>query len=453
MVSYIHKIGYAFAEAGIFAIEFMLRLELLKFYQEKVGLPAYLVGLAVAFGLIWDALSDPIMGYISDHTKSRWGNRRPYLFAGGFLLPITIVILFHPPNFSNPIIGFLYLLLSYLGLNTALTILAVPHAALSGEIAFSAKERTFVFVIRFVFGNLGLLLSLYLLTRFNPIYASRWIAVLVFISAILAFLAVSKVESIPLQGKKNFFLAIKDFFKSLNQVLKNGYFRPLLLAYVVAYVGIAMNSALARYYYEYFLAFDREKTGIVLLLFLFVWTLSLPFWYALSKKYGKKIPGFLGVFLLGVMTTFGYPFFPEGELFWPVGAAFVGGILVGSVVLLDSLVADVVDYDELKSKEHREGLYFGFWKMAIKLSRALALFLGGLALSFLGFDGVSGEIPVALRYKIGLLFGPGVGLFFILGALIFLYMPLTSKEHARIQSLLIKRRALIAQREGRAACR
>ncbi len=447
MLSLPRKAGYASAEAGIFAVEFILRLEVLKFYSEKVGLAPWLVGLASALAIFWDAISDPIMGFISDHTHSRWGNRRPYLLVGGVGLAAAFLLLFHPPLAATQSVKFLYLLGCYLLVNTAMTVLAVPHAALSGEIAFQRDARTRIFALRLIFGNLGLIIALFLTTVYQPETASRWLAFLILTTALLAFFSVTGIASRPIKNRGDGFAQwIKTFVLSLKAALNNGYFRPLLLSYMVAYIGIAINSTMARYYYEYYLKLDRETTGLILGVFLLVWTVGLGLWLLLSRRFGKKWPGWLGVLLLGLMTAIGYPLFPPGQLSWPLAAAVFGGLLVGAIVLLDSLVADIVDHDELKSGEHREGLFFGFWKMAVKLSRALALLLSGLLLSFIGYQEGSTTVPEEVSRNISLLFGPGVGIFFIAGALIFMFMPLTAARHQRIQELLIRRRHL---RQGR----
>merc|ERR1712178_609623 len=109
-----------------------------------------------------------------------------------------------------------------------------------------------------------------------------------------------------------------------------------------------------------------------------------------------------------------YPFFPPGEVKYPLFMSVLGGFLVGAIVLLDSLVADIVDYDELKSGEHREGLYFGFWKMAIKASRGVSMAFTGTLLAAIGFQANQVQAP-EVSERIAYLFGPGVGSFFLLG--------------------------------------
>ena len=120
--------------------------------------------------------------------------------------------------------------------------------------------------------------------------------------------------------------------------------------------------------------------------------------------------------------------------------AIVGGVLTGSVVMLDALVADIVDYDELETGEHREGLYFGFWKMAAKAARALAVAGTGVILQRIGFVPNQEQSPDVM-WNLGLLFGPGVGVFFVFGALIFAMIPYSDEEHKQVQQQLLERKS------------
>ena len=96
------RIGYSVAETGINAVETLLRLYLLIFYTDAVGLAPGWAGLAVALGLCWDAVTDPLMGYLSDRWYSRLGGRRPFLLLGGLLLAISVYLLFSPPFLPSP---------------------------------------------------------------------------------------------------------------------------------------------------------------------------------------------------------------------------------------------------------------------------------------------------------------------------------------------------------------
>jgi len=460
------RFGYGAAEMGIFAVEMMVRLHLLKFYTDVAGLSAELAGLAIAVAMFWDAFTDPVMGIFSDRTTWKSGKRRPYLLIGSIVMALAFLAIFRPPMLDAESGRFAFLLISYIALNTAMTVLAVPHSALGGELSFDSDVRTSVFAFRLFFGNMGLLagtiLPIVFLDTIAPVsatdgdqpgvrnpelatqaymYAAMIVSALIVLTGWISFFATRgrdkpAEKKPPLRGK-----AILHEITKLFKVLKNKIFVVLLAAYFIAYVGVSINSTLALYYYEYRLRLDSDAVGLILVVFIVVWSISLAFWTWLSKKAGKKYPGFAGVFLLGLATCVTYPFFPPGEVFYPLMMSVAGGFLVGAIVLQDSLVADIVDYDELKTGEHREGLYFGFWKMAIKASRGVSMaFTGGL-LAWIGFQPNQQQAP-EVSDRIAYLFGPGVGSFFVLGSLVFLFLPYSRQIHERVQNLLVRKREL-----------
>lgn len=459
------RIGYGAAEMGIFAVEMMVRLHLMKFYTDVAGLSAQLAGLAIAVAMFWDAFTDPVMGILSDRTTRPSGKRRPYLLLGSFVMALAFLATFRPPVLEAESGRFVFLLLSYIILNTSMTVLAVPHSALGGELSFDSNVRTSVFAFRLFFGNMGLLagtiLPIVFLDTIAPVgasgenpgirdpeaattayfYAAAVIAGIILLTGWISYLSTAGRDKPaeprpPLKGK-----AIAHEVGRLFQVLRNKVFVVLLASYFIAYVGVSINSTLALYYYEYRLRLDSNAVGLILVVFIIVWSASLAFWTYLSRKAGKKYPGFAGVFLLGVATCITYPFFPPEEVKYPLIMSVLGGFLVGAIVLLDSLVADIVDYDELKTGEHREGLYFGFWKMAIKASRGVSMAFTGTLLAAIGFKANQVQSP-EVSDRIAFLFGPGVGAFFLLGALVFLFLPYSRAIHHRVQDLLVRKRRI-----------
>jgi GPH family glycoside/pentoside/hexuronide:cation symporter len=161
----------------------------------------------------------------------------------------------------------------------------------------------------------------------------------------------------------------------------------------------------------------------------------------MSKRFGRRPTAFVGVFLLGLGTTVVYPLFPPGSLVGPVVWGLVGGLLVGSVFLFDATVADVVDVDEARSGVHREGVFFGVWRMASKLARALGLAVTGWLLDAVGFAPGAVEQSDAATWGLALAFGPGVGVLFIAGALLWLCVPLDERVQARARAIIERRRS------------
>ncbi len=448
------RVGYGVAEIGMSAAEVMLQVFLFKFYTSAVGLDEFLTGIALGLAVLWDALVDPAMGAVSDRTSSRWGRRRPYIIVGSLALATTTYFLFSPPELGTQTAKFIYLLIFYALVNTSMTIINVPHSALAGELSMDRNERTELFGWRMLFKNVGFLFgAIYPSGLLDSVLASGGtefdarsqasvvLAIAVVLSALITATMVGKYDRpfSVLPGKKiGAWRQFKRFLKGVWSVARNPVFAPVLWGFVIAQVGRTINSSLALHYYQVRMGFSEKEVGQYILgVLIIVITLSLPVWVWLARKYGKKRPAFIGAMLMGVLTMVGYPLLPPGVLWVSVlYASVICGAVVGSIVLFDSLVADIVDYDELKTREHREGLYFGCWLMATKVSRAIGLGSTGLLLAAIGYDETSLVHTPDTGFKIALLFGPGVGICFILAALVFLWMPLTDARHKRVQELL-----------------
>lgn len=450
------RAGYGVAEVGMSAAEVMLQLYLFKFYTSAVGLDAAYAGYALGLAVLWDALVDPVMGSLSDRTSSRWGRRRPYLIVGSLVLAITTYCLFSPPSMATQSAKFFYLLIWYALVNTGMTIINVPHSALAGELTFDRNERTELFGWRMLFKNVGFLFGAIfpgqLLERALAAggteisarsLASIGVAGAIVFSAMITTWAVGEYDRpfSVLPGKKIGALRqLKRFLRGVWSVATNPVFAPLLIAYVIAQFGRTINASLALHYYQVRMGFSEADTSFYIIgTLIIVISLSLPVWVWLSRRYGKKRPAFVGAVLMAIFTSIGYPLLPPGHLVPSVlFASVLCGAVVGSIVLFDSLVADIVDYDELQTREHREGLYFGCWLMATKVARAGGLACTGLLMSAIGYDETAASHSPEVGFKIALIFGPGVGICFLIAAIVFLWMPLTEARHRRVQGLLTR---------------
>ncbi len=451
VLSHASKIGYGVSELGTMATEMLIRLYLLIFYTDYIGLKPALAGYAVAIAVVWDAVTDPVMGMISDITHTRWGKRRPYILIGAVLLSFAVILLFSNPGEPGQTGKFLYLLVTYILVNTCMTVVSVPHFALARDLTFNPHERVEVFGWRLFFGNVGffagtILPGIFLLTVYadrsieNSILAhhraAQVLAIIIVCASATTFFATRRIDkrsgSYSLSGPG-------DLFRFLKEAFRNRAFLPLFIAYCFAMIGISLNSSFSLYYYRYRLLLPENSVQSILALFVIVFSLSIAFWVFIARHYGKKKPAIIASALLGVIITICHPFLPQGMTMPAMLTAMVAGSLVGSITLIETLVADSVDLDELKSGINREGLYFGIWKMGIKLSRAVALIVTGHLLSLIGY--IPNQTQTAdVTWKLALIYGPGVGFFIIAGSVILIFMPLTNETHRRIQRLLIKKR-------------
>ncbi|HNJ65540.1 MAG TPA: MFS transporter [Turneriella sp.] len=417
---------YALAESGIFAVEFFVRLQLLIFYTDRLGVESYLASLAAGLALVWDAFIDPYVGAFSDRFRSRWGNRKPFLVAGALLIGPSLLWIFAPYREAGAIGIFVQLLLASLLLNTGITLVTVPHAAISAELSKDAGVRVRIFAARLLFANLGLILGLIIpAAMLNNARAVGIAETTVFpqiatviglfsLAAVLVCVASLQNTQPGEPGHK------RRFVSDLKTAVGNKFFLWLFAAGFLAYIGVAINSTLARYYYDHYLKINEDSLALVLIVFILVWSLSVVLWVKAADRFGKDLPATLGIVGLGLMTIFSYPFFPEGGLTGPIVAAVAGGILTGCILLFDSYVADAADLDLAQSGENRDGLYFGLWKLGIKASRGVAVALSGGLIWAIGYRaGVTPDDVV--RFRIALLFGPLVGSIFVASGLVFYF--------------------------------
>ena len=204
----------------------------------------------------------------------------------------------------------------------------------------------------------------------------------------------------------------------LRAAANNHFFVALFISGFLAYIGVAINSTLARYYYDHVLRLNESQFALVLIVFIIVWSMSVVLWVKLADRFGKDRPAVLGIVALGVMTITTYPLFPVNSAVGPMVAAVLGGIFTGCILLFDSYVADAADMDFQRSNTNREGLYFGVWKFGIKASRGVAVVLSGFLLWAIGYRaGI--EPDAAVQFRIALLFGPLVGSIFVMSGLVF----------------------------------
>jgi Na+/melibiose symporter-like transporter len=449
------QLGYGAIDLGIAAVESLVQLYLLKFYHDVMGLPSTWVGIAMAIAILWDAVSDPVMGGISDRTRHAQGRRRPYFLPGALLMALSFALIFNPPSLGSGAFSFAYLLVTFILLNTAMTILSVPHAALGCEMSFDRHERSALFGFKRLFAALGALLGLVLpallLNYWNAGEGADWVArsrsvtswllgPVIMVTAWVSYRVTKGLDRPHIEGEQLRLNQVWPLFAEQRFALRNPLFLVLAIAFVVAAIGRTLNASIALYYYEYYLQLsERAAVGAILLPFFVCFIASVPIWVWLGRRWGKKKAAVGGVLALGVSTAVVYPLFTPGQLFWPVVYSLVGGALAGAIVLLDSLVADSIDYDRLRSRREREGLYFGVWKMSTKISRALGLALAGLLLDLIGFDEEMATVAPETSEYLALVFGPVVGLCFIAAGCLLWCMPLDDTLHERIQSLLRRR--------------
>jgi GPH family glycoside/pentoside/hexuronide:cation symporter len=454
--------AYSCPEMTLSAIEFTIQLFLLDFYVRVVGLNPALAGIALGIGIIWSIVLDPFCGFLSDRTHSRLGQRIPYLMMGGLLLSVSLIPLFNPLfSFEYQSTRMLYLLVSYIFVNTSMTLIAVPHITVAGELSSHQATRTYLFSWRFLFANIGLLIAIAVPWLLTPSAQGKGLSTngsilqgqsSVIYSITLVLTTLICVTSL-IQWHKRPYRALKmpefgnrlnAFMSEIGTTFRHIAFRVLILSAFIAGIGQALNTFFSIFYYRDALKLSSKTDYTLILLVFIVATISsIPLWLKLSHRFSKKICFSTALGILGIMTFFIYPQLPEKNILAPIAVALIAGLLSGSLFLLESFVADCADLHEAHCGIHRSGIYFGVWKMIGKLSRAITFVFSGILLHLLGYQSAtdSGIQSAHTIDGLRILFGPIIGTLFMLSAISFFFIPLTPLKMDRIRKIIQRRRA------------
>jgi Na+/melibiose symporter-like transporter len=442
------EFGYAAAEGGLSATETFIRLHFLFYLTNELLIPPAMAGLLVSMGVLWDGIIDPIAGWLSDRTRSRWGRRTPYLLLGLILLPLLLVALFLPQleTLNGPgqylAIGGLYLLM-----NTAMTLIGVPHAALGGDLSRDTARRTRIFAWRYFFTSVGLLSGIaipaHFMSRLGNSWSAYWQSAMALggfagLCTLLTIISIARADRRMNEAEGS---VQHHPLEMLRGCWHNRPFLILITAFILATIGQAINSSLALYYYRLYLQLPETAIEQVLILFTLIIIISIIGWNLLSRRFEKTKLLSLGVGLMGLFGSLVYPLLPPGGMQGPLLMAVFGGLLLGSVFLLEVMVADAVDYGALRTGSADYGSYFGLWKLGTKIARAIAIGLSGVLLEIIGFVPGADPSDETLR-GLAWLFGPGVGIFFIAGALLILAYPLRQRKVQQLQRILQRRKSL-----------
>ncbi len=379
-------VAYALPALPLAALTLPVYLLIPSFYIEVMGASATAVGAALLAIRVFDAFTDPIAGYLSDLTRSRFGRRRVWMLAGAPLAGVAAYMLFAPPDGAG--VGYMALWTALLTLGW--TAIVIPYTAWGAELTTDYHERTRVAGVREAFLVVGTLIA-----TATPVAAAQVVggdradgleALGVMVAAALPlFVAVAAwfvPDATPASGASDA-LALKAAWP---HVRRNGAFRRLVIAYLVNGVANGLPASLFVIFVGQALRAGPWAEALLLLYFV-CGIVSIPAWLALSRRFGKHrtwcaaMLATCAVFALAPAAVYG-----GGVALFAVVCALTGFGFGADVTLPGAMQADVVDADEAESGAKRAGLYFALWSVATKLALAMAAAVAFPALDLFGFD-------------------------------------------------------------------
>jgi GPH family glycoside/pentoside/hexuronide:cation symporter len=423
---------------GLGFLQLLQMIYLFKYATDVLLIAPAAMGLIFMVGRFWDAASDPIAGYLSDRTRTRWGRRRPWLFAAAPLLAVAPLLTWSPPHSLEGVALALWVGAGLVLLETAFTLLYIPHAALGAELSLAHHERTRVFGYRQVALHLGFFCAVpgmsLLIEAGDRRAAAFWLMLAGGLgSAALVALAAARLrEREAFQGRGG-----ARPLSALRDVLRNPHARLLLVVLLIENIGQASLLILVPYHAQYVVG-DESLLPLVSSAYMVTSLLVVPIGLPLSRRMGKKRLWAWCMALSG--SAYGLMFFagPGDALYVCACAALIGvgngiGLMVGP-----SVQADIVDYDELVTGERKEGMYFATLNFVRKAASAITGFLTGLALQWVGFvPNIEQTETTKLAIRSLQALFPFAS--FALGLALFLRFRLGESEHARIRAQLARR--------------
>jgi Na+/melibiose symporter-like transporter len=426
---------------------------LLIYANQVLGLPGYLASLALAIAMIWDAVSDLLLGHWSDKTSSRLGRRHPFMYAAFFVLPITFYALFNPVIELNEDNTFYYVLVLALLIRTGTTLFEVPSTALLPDLETDYDRRNKWLALRHFFGWTGgngihMINFMFWVGAYGVasqtgygIYGIAG-ALLIATAILVSSFGTQKVAAaLPRPSEPFRFLAIKREIKQIFQSVKNKNFAALFFFGLTVGIAGGLGTALYLYNTTYFFGFSGKQISVTAIGVLI--SPVIAYWAApyLGKLFGKKRAAIYAILVNIMLYPMPYILLLTG--YWPelgswaslyiyscfIVMEVICGIIGG--VLLDSMMADVVEDSELKTARRSEGLFYAARGFAAKAISAGGIVGAGSIVSIVGLDGITSvdDVTQEIRMSLATLFLPIYCGLYLLGLVIVSKYRITREDH------------------------
>ena len=442
-------IAYGMPGLGAGYMYLLMSLYVMKFSTDVLLIAPAVMGVIFSISRIWDAVSDPIAGYLSDRTTFKFGRRRTWMLISFIPISFGFLAVFSPPESMQGQSLDLWMMIAILSFYSAITLLNVPHMALGAELSEDYHERTRLFGVRHIGFTLGSILALVSMSLLiseenNSDGDVRQLAGSLAFYAIgamslMIFFAVSKLKENPeFQNRVN-----KNPFKAFRDVWINPHAKILIIVLFIENLGGAVIGVLTLYVTQYIVE-APAWAPLIIFAYMLPSALSVPLWIPLSRRFGKIrlwvfSLAFTGISFGGIFIIPFLESVTDRLIVMFIGAA-LGGMAAGcGGAIGPSVKGDVIDYDEYLTGERKEGSYFAALNFVFKSATGIMLLVTGFVLQFSGF--IPNQ-PQTMEVKIALisLYGLVPLVFYSLGAyLLYKKFKFGEKEHAAIKQQIQER--------------
>jgi glycoside/pentoside/hexuronide:cation symporter, GPH family len=442
------KLAFGAGDLGPAIVTAINGFFLLNFLVNVAGVRPAVAGLIFGIIKIWDAVNDPLIGWLSDRTVSRFGRRRPWLLFGAIPFGLAFYLHWLVPPLGDSGKFFYYLVVGLL-LDTAWTAVLVPYTALTPELTQDYDERTSLTSVRLSFSVVGGVLAAFFHTQIvgafpdaltgNAVSAAVW-AVVITVPWFITFAGTRQAASAASPAASPSAPQL-GFVAGLRLVFRNRAFVLVALVYLLSWLALQLVQTNLLFYVNDWIGLDLSAFGYLLLAIQFSSLVWVLIWARVSERIGKQ-----GVYYLGatvfILVEIGLFFVRPGQTGLVYALAVLAGVGIAVVYLVPwSMLPDVVEMDELETGQRREGVYYGFFAFLQKLGLSAGLALSGLMLDLAGYIPQAAAQPPSVLLTLRLLVGPGGAVLLLLSLVAVYFYPITRAKHAEMRAALDSRRA------------
>ena len=442
------KLKFGVGDFGMSAITALMQFYILFYYTDVVGIDPAVAGTALMVGkLTWDMVNDVLFGYLEDKTRSKWGRRKPYLVLCPIPLALAFWLMMSLPEGMSNLAAFFAIIGTAALFDTFSTLVVTAYYAMTAELTTDYAERTSISTYRMVFNAVGYIFGAAITTVLASIISKSqgisvraawsWVGlcfgILAAVTVIIPGLFVPQGNAVSDEPTK------MPPFRVIADTFKNKPFMKYLLISSIMSTAFTVVTAMLPYYLIYYMNMGDQQ-ALIMMMLLVVLTLCIVPCSKVANRLGKAKTYALGITIACAFLVLWF-FIPpqQNVIVYYVIAAIIGLGFSSQWVCPHSMMPDVIEYDELRTGERREGVYFGMNAMVGKVTGALGTAICGWGLKLTGYVENAVQTPTALM-GIRVLFAviPAV-LLFICVPLLMKY-PVTRESHAEVVRQLEQRR-------------
>ena len=406
------KAGWGLADMGIVVFVIVKQLLILAFMNSFLGIPIALAGAVTTAVLIFDIITDPIIGYFSDKTVSRFGRRAPWMLVGAVVLALAMIGLFAVPENFTTSASLIWVIVFFLISTLGFTMVSIPYGAMAGEMTLDKKERSSMTAWRMAFASLGILVGGALIpilagdTKSGYTFAAICIAPLIILSIWFSVFFTRNAPRTLVPSQQNFSYILK-------LVLANRAFVTLVILYGIMTLAIALITAGLPFAAMYLIMDDGNSLlsgvakglgtlSLMFAAFVIGSIISQALWVKLSNLYGKVAAQLIGILCYIALLIFIFFSLPNYNVTLIAGLFILAGMTNGSYQQIPwALYPDLMDVTREKSGESIEGAFSAVWLFGQKVANAVSPLILGFILSLYGWkettEGITKQTDAALN--------------------------------------------------------